>query len=186
MADYEEEEKIKHLLEVLKRIDSYILSTNQKSAIVISYCAAVVGWLSINLNKILSEIELPLLFGVGMVSAIILILSSCYCIWLAVAVVLPVTGSSAVRRNGDSAIYFGDVASTKWGGSGYVTKLKQLKQTEFVDDLAQQVFSVSTIADAKFSKIQEMTKVLRLGGILSLGVFLLVLLINSLMTWMAK
>ena len=36
MAEYKDDEKAKHLFEVVKRIDAYILSTNQKCAIVIS------------------------------------------------------------------------------------------------------------------------------------------------------
>ena len=46
------EDRIKNLFEVLKRIDTYLVSTNQKVAIIISYCAAVLGWLSLNVGKI--------------------------------------------------------------------------------------------------------------------------------------
>lgn len=187
MADtYKEEEKIKHLLEVIKRIDAYILSTNQKCAIVISYCAAVVGWMSININKIMSEIFAPLLFFSAAIVVALMVISSCYCIYLAVGVLLPVTKSSDIRSSDVSVIYYGDIADTPWGGTGYVAKLEKLSQSQFLADLTLQVFTLSTIADVKFSKIQRMTTVLNYTGILPLGIFMLILLANTLITWTAK
>jgi hypothetical protein len=186
MEGYKDEDKAKHLLEILKRIDTYILSTNQKSAIVISFCAALVGWLSININRFFADINSPFLLCIGALSILVLFVSSCYSIWLSVLVLLPITNSSDVRKAGDSVIFFGDIAASQWGGSGYVEKMKSMSQEDFVTDLIRQIHTVSTIADVKFKNIQKMTMILKCGWIVPLLVFLLVLLLNVLIARMTE
>lgn len=186
MAEYKDDEKAKHLFEVIKRIDAYILSTNQKCAIVISYCAAVVGWLSINLNKILNDLSTPYLYWGGVVCVSALILFSCICIWLSIAVIFPITNSSSERENDDSIIFFGDIALAKRGAGGYLKRIKKMKLGGFLEDLGQQVFTLATIADIKFKKIKRMTRYLCLGNILPLGVLLFIILVNAMLGWFSK
>ncbi|MBH3400787.1 hypothetical protein I5S60_14545 [Pseudomonas fluorescens] len=187
MSDnYTNEEKVKHLFEIIKRTDAYILSTNQKCAIIISYCVAVVGWLSINITRILSDFSPATLYCIAVVAIFVLISFSCLCICLAVAVIFPITNSSVERVSDESMIFFGDVAVTKHGAGGYLKKINELDLPAFVNDLGQQVFTLSTIADSKFKKIKALNRFLVGGTIVPLFVLLVSLLVNSVLIWVAK
>jgi hypothetical protein len=180
MEELKIEDKTKYLLEVLKRIDSYVMSTNAKCAIIISYAAAVIAWVSVNLNKLVSDAQSPPLLILITIGIVGVIGSSIICLWMAVKVILPITTSSVEKDVGESVIFYGDIASTQKGAGGYENKVMSLASDTFLQDLSQQVFTLAKIANIKFEILKRLTLVLLYGNFISIAVLMIGLLMNSL------
>lgn len=166
------QDKIKTQLEIIKRIDSHIASTNAKCAIVMSYCAAVLGWLAVNSSKLLEEITnapLNAIAGIFMTLGIALTVA---CLVLALKITFPATHSSDKEHRGKSMIFFGDVASQQL--DQYVVRFSGLKDDEILKDLSTQIHTLSGIADRKFIDLQTLILMVCFGSVLPIGIFMLV------------
>ena len=142
------EQKTKNLLEVLKRLDVYIGTTNTKCAVVMSYCAAVIGLTTLLISRAGTDISHPeFLVFIGLLSTMVFA-SSVACMWMAISVIFPVTFS----RN--SVIFFGDISATGNTPSKYCEKIRDISDAAFLDDLSDQVFTLSKIVSEKFDRIK--------------------------------
>ncbi|AIN59408.1 Pycsar system effector family protein [Pseudomonas soli] len=148
------ENKTKYLFEIIKRYDTYIGSTNTKCTIVMSYCAAVIGFIMLLLNRIISPDAAPVFLVFAGIFSIIVIASSIVCMWIAMSVIFPVTFSDPKKYRGESLIFFGDVCSASKDKEEYFAKIKETSETAFCSDLAGQVYSMSKIVSEKFQKIK--------------------------------
>lgn len=167
------EQKTKTLLETIKRIDSYIASTNTKCTIVMSYCAAVIGLISILITRIIPEIKTPeFLVFFGIFTTIIAI-SSTYCIYKSVTIIFPVTFSSTKAQTGDSMFFFGDIARHTGGEDGYRAKVINITEKEIIQDLSGQIFTVSTIASVKFEKIKTLSLIMVIFNVVPTGILMI-------------
>jgi len=173
-----EEDRVKNLFEVLKRIDTYLVSTNQKLAIIVSYCAAVLGWLSLNVNKISSLVLTGWLNSLVLFLLLILIVSSCVCLFLAAKVIFPINTSSVERAVDDSLVFYGDIAAAKGGSGGYHGKISSISSDELIKDLSQQIFSVSKILGDKFRSIKVIMLVLIFSNFLPVALLLIATLVD--------
>lgn len=155
--DYEK--KIKNQLEVIKRIDTYIGTTNTKCTIIMSYCAAATAFIFTFLSKLEpSHASLPLLVEIGLFSTLALFFGL-WCMTLAALVIFPVTFSTPKNHKGESLIFYGDIASATDGGS-YSEKVKQVSEEDFLEDLNGQIYTLASIASDKFSRIKFATIIL--------------------------
>ncbi|WP_070093809.1 Pycsar system effector family protein [Pseudomonas monteilii] len=166
------QDKIKTQLEIMKRIDSHIASTNAKCAIVMSYCAAVLGWLAVNSNKMLEEITDPKINTLASIFMTIGIALTVACLVFALKITFPATHSSDKGHRGKSMVFFGDVASQKL--DEYVARFSQLESSETLDDLSTQIHTLSGIADRKFNDLQHLISLVCFGSVLPVGIFMLV------------
>lgn len=173
------EDRIKNLFEVLKRIDTYLVSTNQKVAIIISYCAAVLGWLSLNVGKITGLVTHGWISMCVVALLFVIIISSCISLLLAAKILFPVTNSSMERQIDDSLIFYGDISATKGGSGGYHGKVSALNADELVKDLSQQIFTVSKILSGKFQAIKSLMLVLIWSNFLPVALLLLMGLLDA-------
>lgn len=173
-----EEDRVKNLFEVLKRIDTYLVSTNQKLAIIVSYCAAVLGWLSLNVGKISSLVSTGWLNSFVLALLFIIIVSSCICLLLTAKIIFPINTSSVERAVDDSLVFYGDIASAKGGSGGYHGKASSISSEELIKDLSQQIFSVSKILGDKFRSIKIVVLVLIFSNFLPVSLLLLATLVD--------
>ena len=169
----EVEHKTKNLFEVIKRFDVYIGTTNTKSAIVMSYCAAVIGLVTLLISKMVPDVSHPaFLVFVGLFS-IIVVASSVVCMAMAMLVIFPVTFSSPKNHNGESLIFFCDIAAVKDGPAGYVARVNEVSDIEFLADLSNQVFTLSKIVSEKFERIKKLSWCLLLFNFIPTAVLLI-------------
>lgn len=191
MSDDELKEKfigmdgVKNLFEIIKRIDGYIVSTNSKAAIVMSYCAAVIGWFTLGFEKIYSDFVSPCLYWSALVLGVLLVSVSSYCLYLAVSVILPRTNSTAVDDADDSLMFYGDIGSCKKGAEGYAARISKLKVEDFFLDQCRQIHTVSCIASAKFDDLKLISRLLRFCGFPLLFLLVITICINSALRWCA-
>lgn len=170
---------IKHLFEVLKRVDSYIGTTNTKCTLIMSYCAAAIGIVALSTYRVIPTIENNLfLYFFGAICCFVFA-TGVACMFLAIKVIFPITFSSIERSKGDSVIFYGDVATFNGGAGGYHLKLQEITEDDFIKDLSQQIFTVSKIASDKFSKIQTISSLLIWLNFLPLVILLISCVIHS-------
>ncbi len=153
------EKIIKNQLEVLKRIDAYIGTTNTKCTIIMSYCVAATAFILALLDKLdLAGASMQLMVGIGLFSALALAFAL-WCMVLATLIVFPITFSKPNSPCGESLIFYGDIAScNKW--EEYSSKVRQKNDDEFLEDLNGQIYTLASIASSKFSRIQFATIIL--------------------------
>lgn len=153
------EKKIKNQLEVLKRIDVYIGTTNTKCTILMSYCAAATAFIFTLLAKLdFSTVSIALMVEIGVFSVLALSLA----LWsmvLATITIFPVTFSRPDAYQGGSLIFYGDISSCGRAGE-YSDKVNNSSDAEFLEDLNEQVYTLASIASKKFARIQFATVVL--------------------------
>lgn len=169
MSDSQDvEKKIKNQFEVLKRIDTYIGTTNTKCTIVMSYCAAATAFIFTLLAKLEpADASVQLLVAIGICSVLALFLALC-CMVLAALTIFPVTFSRPDAHKGSSLIFYGDIASCD-GGMGYSRDVQNVSDKDFLDDLNGQVFTLATIASSKFDRIKLVTIFLMLHFVCMAG-----------------
>lgn len=153
------EKMIKNQIEVLKRIDVYIGTTNTKCTIVMSYCAAAIAFIVTLLAKLEpNDISMQLMVAIGLFSILAFALAI-WCMALAIITIFPVTFSKPGTYKGESLIFYGDISSCG-GEEAYSIKIKNTSEEGFLDDLNSQVFALATIASNKFSRIQLIATIL--------------------------
>jgi len=152
------EKKIKNQFEVLKRIDTYIGTTNTKCTIVMSYCAAATAFILTFLAKLdPANTSMQLMVGIGLFSVLALALALVSMI-LAALVIFPMTFSKPNAPKGASLIFYGDIAA--YGAEAYSEKFKNSTEDSFLEDLNGQVYTLAFIATKKFSSIKLVTTIL--------------------------
>ena len=152
--------KLKNQFEVLKRIDTYIGSTNTKCTIVMSYCAAAIALTFTLLGKLNLEISsTPYVVATALASGISVTLAA-LCMILACIVIFPITYSKKDVYHGKSLIFFGDIANHRNGEAGFENDFLNTHEIDYLKDLTTQVYALSTIASKKFQRIQIITSIL--------------------------
>lgn len=170
--DFKIEDKIKTQLEILKRLDTYVISTNVKCTIAISYCAAVVGWILSSLEKLMSNIPAGAAYTISGICLTIGIGMTFICLARALKIIFPITFSSPTNHNGASNIFYGDVAAIS--AVQYLKNFQSIDCISFSNDLAEQIHTVSCIAKSKFDSLKSLTLLIVIGNILPLSAFSLI------------
>jgi hypothetical protein len=161
----------KNQFEIAKRIDTYISTTNTKCTIIMSYCAAATAFIFTLLAKLeAANMSMQLTVGIGVFSALVLALAL-GCMVLATLTIFPVTFSTPNSHKGQSLIFFGDIVSHD-GGENYSKCVQQTSETDFLEDLNSQIYTLASIASSKFSRIKLiaiilMTHFICIGAVLA-------------------
>lgn len=154
------EQKTKNQFEVIKRIDTYIGTTNTKCTIIMSYCAAVIAIIFSLLGRIdLASTTTPFIVTVGLSCGLALI-TAAICMLMACLTIFPITFSSPKKYRGESLIFYGDIANTEGGADAYIQKINEISDEKYLDDLSDQVFTMAKIVSRKFSLIQILSFIL--------------------------
>src|SRR5690625_2558943 len=142
-------ETISFLLELLKRYDHYIATTNVKAGLLLSFLSMVIFGVVLRLstNNYTNNVLTNLFF----ISAILLLVSCLFVIRKLLHVVLPNTLSG---RQSNSLVFFGDIAKLKCS-KHYLEKLDSSTMKGLKDDLAKQVYFVAKVTDSKFTTLSK-------------------------------
>lgn len=170
--DFKIEDKIKTQLEILKRLDTYVISTNVKCTIAISYCAAVVGWVLSNIEKLISNIPTGAAYTISGACLIVGMGMTFICLAKALKIIFPITFSSPTNHKGASNIFYGDVAAIS--AVQYLKNFQSVDYIAFSNDLSEQIHTVSCIAKNKFDSLKSLTILIVAGNILPLSIFSLI------------
>lgn len=156
--EYEEKQKL--LIEIIKRFDLYINSTNTKIAIILSYCTVCFIGIGIRFATSFHK-ESPQWYFYA--TFIVFIILTSYIIKIAYNTLYPDTNPGHSEREKQSIFFFSDVASFDGGRDAYKEKIFQITAEEIVDDLSGQAFILANIANDKFKMLQKIIKWVVLG-----------------------
>lgn len=170
-------ERIKIALDIIKRIDSYIVSTNTKSAVCLTYCAAVIA-ASVFLLRSASDLQISSIniwpLSILCLSFLAVLISAFRAICLAFRVIFPNTSSTPNNKSNYSSVFFyGDISSVS--EKSYISKFREISQREITNDLLAQIHAASDVASKKMQLLKSMTKAVYVN----LGFFFLILIIIS-------
>ncbi|MBO2985829.1 Pycsar system effector family protein [Burkholderia pseudomallei] len=166
----------KLLLEIIKRFDSYINSSNSKIAIILSYCMAYIGGLGFKLVDVSDKrAHDTAWWGLLLVS----LMSVGVTLWAARYAYLalhPQVPSGRAAHEAPSVLFFGDVAAHPGGRDGYSASLRALTAEDVVRDLSGQAHTLAGIAAHKYALLGKSTSYIVRAQIPLFGVILIVLL----------
>lgn len=141
------DDQIKFLWDVIKRIDFYNGTLNFKGGLLITYNAAVVGYVLIKSDVLLTGISEPCLLLVARILLSLAGAATIVSLVLTLKVVFPFLESSSTQPQ--SLIFFKDVAAME-SDEVYRDRFRRADGHALVDELAGQVFVVAKGASAKF------------------------------------
>jgi hypothetical protein len=151
LKDYD---KITLIMDVLKRYDNYIISTNAKASLIIAFNSLILGIILLKFSNIISFYSSP---SAKVVVGFLLVLtsaSSLLSLLFIFLVVYPYFGSKSDEgKQKKSLIYFGSVS--EMGGQGYFENLNKVTFEELIADLSGQA---SILASALKSKMLKMRR----------------------------
>jgi len=153
--------KITILLEIIKRFDNYILSTNAKASLIIVFNSIVLGTVLVKWTEIMGFYQgekIRLIIGILLFAITAL---SLFSLWFVFRVVFPYFGSRVDEiRQKSSVFFFGSVADMN--NSEYSEKMSAITLDELLADLSTQVRVVATGLNEKMSDIRTSIGALRL------------------------
>tara|TARA_R110001583_G_scaffold193090_1_gene360703 strand:+ start:15217 stop:15735 length:519 start_codon:yes stop_codon:yes gene_type:complete len=140
-------DQIDFMMDVIKRYDHYIATTNFKVGLMISFLATVILGLTVRVMMIPVEVPSDCLSKVILLTVITTIIFSIIAISQLVRVVYSNTGNDGIT---DSLIFFGDVSNCENGATGYYDKIISSDEETRAKDLASQTYVVAGIVKEKF------------------------------------
>lgn len=170
-------DKTAFILDVIKRYDHYIATTNFKVGLMMSFLGAIVLGLTIRIMSITpvqSECNY-LYYAVLFFSALTII-----CSLLAAINLLRAVFPNTKTYDGDkSLIFFGDVASCEDGVNGYKKKVEKATPKNLLDDLSKQTFIIAEIINEKFRILKISVRIIIYGVIPFLATSLMLLILEG-------
>ncbi|NVK25760.1 MAG: hypothetical protein HWE10_12600 [Gammaproteobacteria bacterium] len=140
-------EKTDFMMDVIKRYDHYIATTNFKVGLMVSFLATVILGLTIRVMMVPVEATSDCLSKVVLLTVITTIIFSIIAVSQLVRVVFPNTSNDGIT---DSLIFFGDVSNCENGATGYYNKIDSSDEASRAKDLASQTYIVAGIIKEKF------------------------------------
>lgn len=146
--------KIPLLLDVIKRYDNYIISTNAKASLIIAFNSLILGTVILKFGDIISFYgSLRIREVVGFL-LVIMSASSLLSLFFVFNVVYPYLGSTADdKKQRTSLIYFGSVS--KMSGQEYLDCLENGTIEELTADLAEQATILAEGLNKKMLKMRR-------------------------------
>lgn len=165
----EQKEKISFQLDVIRRYDHYIGTTNFKVGLLLSFLVAILA--AIILRAVGVSGGLTVVVGTAtLVCTLTVLLASIFLI----RAVSPNVESASYR----SYIFFGDVANWDGGEKEYYSKFAAESQENLLKDVCFQTFSVAKITQEKFRLIKMATQIIIFAVIPSFAVNVLILILE--------
>lgn len=160
-------EEQKFLLEKnLSRFDAYINAVNTKAAFLVSFNTFVLGTLLLKHDVILAQYSIQAFNSLGRVLFVICMLSIAWAIVNSFRATSPFLKESTTTNEQRTLLFFNSVA--RLGKDAYAERIKQISESELVDDLIGQTHVLAIGAKGKFEKISNASNVTLFGTTLAL------------------
>lgn len=152
-----EANKIPLLLDVIKRYDNYIISTNAKASLIIAFNSLIFGTVLLKFGDIILFYDsLSVRWFVGFI-LVLISASSLLSLFFVFNVIYPYFGNIADdKKQQSSLIYFGSVS--EMSGQEYLEHLKSATIEEFSADLAEQATILASGLKKKMLKMRRSIK----------------------------
>lgn len=149
--------KLVFIIDVIKRYDNYIISTNAKASLIIAFNSLILGIVLLKFGDIISFYNFS---GIRVVVGLLLALisaSSLLSLFFVFSVVYPYFGSKTDDENQqNSLVYFGSVS--KINGQEYLNRLEIGSVEELIKDLTEQATILARGLNSKMLKMRYSIK----------------------------
>lgn len=180
----ENEIKTKHLIEIIKRYDTYVNSCNAKAAIILSYCMACIAGISFKTIDIFSKYchEKSLIYIILAITFVVTIFFTLKSSKIAYEAIYPKLNNGNSSHEKKSMIFFRDVATINGGREAYIKFWEDLNSKDLLNDYSKQVFIMAKITNEKFSTLSECISIIKNKQIPSIFFSLFILALSSALT----
>ena len=170
-------DKTSLLVDVLKRYDHYVATTNFKAALMMSFLGAIVLGLTMRVMFLQSvqQGDICIRYAAIIVS-VLTILSSLFAAVQLLRVVFPDTKNS---DGAGSVIFFGTVVSENKTADEYYGKVASAEHSELLRDLATQTYNVAGVVNQKFKVLKVAVNTVRYITVPLLAAALILLIIEG-------
>jgi len=171
------EDKVSFLFDVIKRYDHYIATTNFKVGLLMSFIGAVTIGLSIRVAsmKVSTFDSYCLYYGV-IAFSVLCILASLVSAFFLMKVVIPNTKSNI---EGESLIFFGDVANLQGGAEKYKESIEVITLEKLLEDLSYQTYAAAEVVNEKFRTLKVAVNIITFGVIPLLAISLTLIILKG-------
>lgn len=164
------------LLEIIKRYDHYIGTTNFKAGLLLSFLATVVVGLSLRIVTLKEEPSCDMI-GLKIIS-VLTILTLIFSFVAAFQLFRATFPSTTSPSGNKSVIHFGDVAEHNGGFEGYYKTIESITSEEICKDIATQAYVLACIAQKKFKLLQSAIRIIKFA-LLPLLALTIIVMISS-------
>lgn len=167
-------DKITFVMEVIKRYDNYIVSTNAKASLIIAFNSLIIGTVILKFNDIISFYVSSSAKTAVSLLLVLISASSLLSLFYVFLVVYPYLGyKSGEEKQKNSLIYFGSVSGM--GEKAYFENLDKITLEELLTDLSGQAVILATGLRQKMLRMRRSIETITFSLIL-----ILVLIIGKL------
>jgi hypothetical protein len=146
--------KLVFILDVIKRYDNYIVSTNAKASLIIAFNSLILGTVLLKFGDIISFYNSSGVRGVVGLLLVLISASSLLSLFFVFSVVYPYFGSKADDENQqNSLVYFGSVS--KLNGQEYLNRLEICSIEELIKNLTVQATILARGLNSKMLKMRH-------------------------------
>lgn len=145
--------KVSLILDVIKRYDNYIVSTNAKASLIIAFNSLIFGTVLLKYGDIISFYCSSGIRGFVGFLLVLISASSLLSLFFVFNVVYPYFGSTTDDKEQTSLIYFGSVS--KMSGQEYLDCLERGTIEELTADLAEQATILAEGLNKKMLKMRR-------------------------------
>jgi len=146
--------KLDFIIDVIKRYDNYIISTNAKASLIIAFNSLILGTVLLKFGDIISFYNSPGIRGVVGVLLVLTSVSSVLSLFFVFSVVYPYLGSKIDDEDQKSSlVYFGSVS--KMDGKEYLNHLEICSIQELTKDLTVQATIIARGLNSKMLKMRH-------------------------------
>jgi hypothetical protein len=170
-------DKTAFLLDIIKRYDHYVATTNFKVGLMMSFVGAILLGLTIRVMSITpSSSGCNYLYFAAIFFSTLTIFCSLLAVINLLRAVFPVTKTHDGEK---SLIFFGDVANCENGIEGYTEKVGAASPEQLLEDLSKQTFIVAEIINEKFRILKISVRIIIYGVVPLLTVSLLLFIFHG-------
>lgn len=149
------EEQKKLLLEIIRRYDVYVGTTNSKIAVILSYSVAYVFGVAVKFADLLEKHNCGLTWWFAVLFVCSSAAVTLYAAYVAYEALNPLMPSGRAQHESPSIIFFGDVSGLVGGRDGYVRRIMEITDVEIVEDLARQAHILACVVAKKMETLNR-------------------------------
>jgi len=163
----ESRQKISFLLEIIKRYDTYIVSTNSKASLIIAFNSLVLGTVLLKFGDIIGFYSATNMKAFVGFTLLLVTASTLLSLFFVFQVVYPFFGTTSDnKKQKSSLIYFGSVSNMST--DEYLEKITNSSLTQIIEDLSAQTTILAGGLQDKMLKMRYSIRAITLNMLLIL------------------
>ena len=170
-----------NLWEILTRLDTFVNTTNFKSAVVLAFNTFILSGIIIQFEELTKQIGTchPTLKLIGSIIIVCIVVISLISVIFVLLVIKPFL-ESHTNPNDKSVIYFGDIANNS-SAENFIDAVKQKDDNNYNKDIGEQIYSISDGLKRKYRRMKWAINLIIFGSIPLAFIYLLIVIFSKIL-----